>query len=416
MNSQGKIAIPQSASQPAADDLGFDLPGPSNVSRKRMLLVGVAVLGVFGLAFGSAYLPRRAAQHELEARARAASHARPLVAVVAPKLVSSDRKLTLPGTLQPLEEALIYARATGYVRRWHVDIGAKVEKGALLAELDTPEIQQEIAQAQAALAQAQSAVVQAQASRGLAQIRLERSNKLVAAGVAAQQELDQNQAQATVNDADLKVAESSVVSQRANLRRLSELASFSRVQAPFSGTITQRSVETGSLVSAGGTPLFRLTATDPVRVYVQVPQDLAPSASVGAAASVRLREFPGQDFVGSVARTSGALDPVSRTLSVEIRVPNPEGKLLTGMAADVSLTLPSPHNVYQIPSTALVTDAKGVRVLLVDGEGRLHSRPVVIERDLGANIQLASGVTETDRVLQIASADFEEGQPVEIKR
>lgn len=408
---------PELAKADSANDLGFDLPPPAQVSGKRALVVGVGVLGVLGLAFFGAYLPKRAAERALQESVDARKQARPQTAVITPALVSSERKLSLPASLQPLEEAVIYARASGYIRRWYVDIGAKVERGALLAEIETPEVEQELAQARAALAQAQSSVVQAQANQGLAKINLERTGKLVSAGVSPQQTLDQTQAQATVNDADVKVAESNVAAQRANIRRLTELLSFSRIEAPFAGTITQRSIETGSLVSAGtGSPLYRLAAMDPVRVYVQVPQDVAPSVRVGTPATVRLREFPGQDFKGSVARTTGSLDSATRTLGTEIRVPNPEGKLLSGMSGEVSLNLTSPHKVFQIPSTALLADAAGTRVLTVAPDSTVHSRSIVIERDLGTSIQIASGVSESDQLIQIAGADFQEGQHVDLKK
>jgi RND family efflux transporter MFP subunit len=378
-------------------------------------MVGAVALSVLGAAFLFAYLPRHHSQQELERGAERAAHALPRVAVITPKLVSSEHKITLPGNVQPLEEAVIYARASGYIRRWYVDIGAHVEKGALLAQIDTPEVDQELAQARAALAQAEAAVVQARANQGLAATKLTRTGKLVEAGVAPQQDLDQTQAQATVNDADVKVAEANVAAQRANIRRLSELQGFSRVEAPFAGTVTSRSVEIGTLVSAGtGTPLFRLAANDPVRVFVQVPQNVAPSVSVNAPADVHIREFPDQNFVGIIARTAGALDSSSRTLNTEVRVPNPTGKLLAGMYAEVNLTLPSPHEVYQIPSTALVTDAAGVRVMVVTPANTLHYQPIIIERDLGAVIQVASGLGPNDRVVQIASADLNEGQKVDI--
>jgi len=407
---------PKPGTDAERDDLGFDLPPPVRVSRRRAFTILVLGVGVLGVVFAASYLPRRAAQQALKERTEAAARERPQLAVLNPKLVATANQLTLPGSLQPLEEAVIYARASGYVRRWHVDIGAKVNKGDLLAEIDAPEALQNLAQARAALAQAKSSVVQAQAGRGLAQIRLERTGKLVEAGVAAQQELDQTQAQATVNDADVQVAESSVVAQQANIRRLTDLLNFTKVEAPFAGTITQRTIETGSLVTAGnGTPLYRLTATDPIRVFVQVPQEFAPTTTVGAAAKVTLREFPTQAFAGTVARTAGALEPGSRTMTTEIRIPNPDGKLLTGMAAEVALSLPSPHAVYQLPSTALLSDAQGLRVLVVQADGKLHLQPIVIERDQGATVQIASGVTAQDRVVQIASADFVEGQQVDVK-
>ena len=198
------------------------------------------------------------------------------------------------------------------------------------------------------------------------------------------------------------------------MRRLTDLQQFSKVTAPFAGTITSRSIDRGSLVTAGNaTPLFRVAATDTVRVFVQVPQDVAPNVSVGGPAKVTIREFAGRVFEGRVARTAGALDPVTRTLNTEIRVPNPEGTLLAGMYAEVSLNLSAPRQVFEIPATALLSDAQGLRVALVTPQNTLHLQPITIERDLGASLQIGSGLSGNDRLVQIAGADLSEGQKVE---
>jgi membrane fusion protein (multidrug efflux system) len=397
--------------------LGFSLPSAARPSRARVLLLILLGAGVLAIAFFAAYLPRVKAHRELAQAARANEGRLARVAVLTPKLVADGHTLKLPGSIQPLEEAVIYARANGYVRRWLVDIGAKVQADALLAEIETPEVDQELMQGRAALAQSRANQVQAEATRELAKTRLSRTEKLVEAGVAPQQELDQTQAQSTVGDADVKVAEAAVAAQQANIRRLSDLQSFSRVTAPFAGTITSRSIERGSLVTAGnGTPLFRLAALDPVRVFLQIPQNLAPSVAVGTKARVRIREFADRSFEATVARTAGALDPASRTLNTEIRIPNPDGKLLSGMYAEVELTLPTPHRVYELPATALMVDASGMRVALVTEKGVLHLQPVVLERDLGATVQIASGLEGNEKVVQIASADLAEGERVEIAR
>jgi RND family efflux transporter MFP subunit len=395
-------------------ELGFALPEPARLSRGRALTY--ALLGALGLGgiFVLVLLPRRAARADLEERTAAASTAAQRLAVAPAKLVSSERVLKLPASIQPLEEAVVYARANGYVARWLVDLGDKVKADQLLLEIETPEINQELSQARAALAKTQAAKVQAEAGRALSKSRFDRTGKLVDAGVASQAELEQTQAESSVGDANINVAQAGIEAELANIRRLTDVQRFAKVTAPFAGTITARNVERGSLVTAGNaTPLFRLAATDTVRVYVQVPQDVAASVAVGGAAKVTVRELTGQSFEGHVARTAGVLDNVTRTLNTEIRVPNPDGKLMSGMYAEVSLNLSAPRQVYEIPATALMSDAQGLRVAVVTANNTLHLQPITIERDLGATLQVASGINANDRIVQIAGAELSEGQKVE---
>jgi membrane fusion protein (multidrug efflux system) len=400
---------------PPDAELGFELAKPARLSTGRLLAFVALGAAVFGGAFLVAYLPRRHAERELERSASDRAHALRRVTVVKPRLLSSERTLTLPGSVQPLEEAVIYARASGYVRRWLVDIGAHVEANELLAEIDTPELDQELAQARAALAQAQANVLQAQANKGFANTQNQRTGKLVEAGLSPQQDLDQTKSRTEVTEADLKVAEANVNAQRANIRRISDLEAFSRVTAPFAGTITERTIDRGSLVSAGGTatPLFRLASTNIVRVFVQVPQDAAPSVVLNAPAELVIREFPNQKFEGTVARTAGALDQATRTLSTEVRVPNADGRLLSGMYAEVRISLPSARHVFELPATALMSDAQGLRIGVVDASNRVHLRPIVLERDLGSTVHIASGIDGTERVVQLPGAELAEGQVVD---
>jgi RND family efflux transporter MFP subunit len=402
------------AHDPRDAELGFELAKPARWSTGRMLLGGSVIVLAFAGLFAFAYLPRHAARETLVKEAAERAQALPRVAVVQPKLVSSERNLTLPGSVQPLEEAVIYARASGYVRRWLVDIGAHVKEGDLLAEIDTPELDQELAQARAALAQAHANVVQAKANQGLNVTRLDRTGKLVEAGLSPQQDLDQTQAQSVVGDAALEVAQANVAAQQANIRRLTDLRNFAKVTAPFAGTITERSIDRGSLVSAGNaaSSLFKLASTDTVRVFVQIPQDVAPSVKVDTPAELHVREFPNDKFLGHIARTAGALDNATRTLTTEVRVANESGRLLAGMYADVALKLPSERRVFELPATALMNDAQGLRIALVGPNDTVHLERITLERDLGATVQLATGVTGGERVVQLASADLQEGQRV----
>jgi len=395
-------------------DLGFDLPAPARLSRGRAALLGLGVLLVLGAAFALAFHPRQAARAELETQAQATARAVPRLTVVSPKLIASDRSIKMPASIQPLEEAVIYARANGYIGRWLVDLGDKVKADQLLAEIEVPELNQELSQARAALSKARASKLQAEAGKSLATSKFDRTGKLVNAGVATQQELEQTQAESAVGEANVNLAEAGIESELANIRRLSDLQQFSKVTAPFAGTITARMIDRGSLVTAGNaTPLFRLAATDTVRVFVQLPQDVASAVVVGSPAKVSVRELTGQVFEGKVARTAGALDPVTRTLNTEIRLPNPDGKLLAGMYAEVALSLSAPRQVYEIPATALLSDAQGLRVAVVKPDGTLHLQPIGIERDLGATLQVSSGLVGGERIVQIAGAELSEGQKVE---
>jgi RND family efflux transporter MFP subunit len=407
---------PAQPAQPA-HQLGFDLPAPAVLSRGRAMALGLLGVGLLAGAFAIGYLPRRAEQAALAEATRATEGTRLRVEVVAPKERTSDRALSLPGSVQPLEETTVYARASGYVRKWHADIGDHVKADELLAELDTPELDQELDQARAQLGQAQAALVQAKANRQLSQTNLQRYGQLAPSGVVSQAELDQRKAAAQVDEAAVNVADATIAAQQANIRRLVQLKSFAHVTAPFAGTVTARTIEVGSLVTAGnGQPMYRVAATDPVRVFVQVPQDVAPGVRTGVPSAVTVREYPGRTFAGTVARAAGELDSATRTMTTEVRVPNGDAALIAGMYAQVALTLPSPHRVYEIPATALASDAQGSRVAVVDAEDRIRLVNVVVERDTGATIEIASGLTGTERIARVISAQFVDGKQVEVTK
>jgi RND family efflux transporter MFP subunit len=396
-------------------DLGFALPPPARFSAARALAVGGTVAAVLAAAFVLRWLPTQQARQALAAEARSQETITPHVQLIKPTAVSSDRALELPGSVQPLEETVVYPRANGYVRKWHVDIGDRVAEGDLLAEIDTPDLDQQLAQARAQLAQAEASLVQAKANMNFSRTNLARYKELTPAGLASQADFDKQKAQAEVDEAGVSVATANIGAQRANIQLLTQLKAFARVTAPFAGTITTRNVERGALVTSGtGTPLFKIAATDPVRVFVQVPQDVAPSVRTQASAVVKVREFPGRTFEGKVARSAGALDSVTRTMMTEVRVQNPKGELLTGMYAQVALTLPTPHRVLSIPATALLNDANGLRVALVGPGEKIHLVSVVVERDLGATIEIASGISPDDRVVKLPSAALTEGRVVEV--
>ncbi|HVH41119.1 MAG TPA: efflux RND transporter periplasmic adaptor subunit [Labilithrix sp.] len=399
---------------PRADtDLGFDLPPPAKVSASRVGVFLLAAATLLVAAFLMTWLPKRRARQELEASTKADIAAIPRVETLAPKVLASDRALVLPGTMRPLEEATIRTRSNGYVRRRLVDIGDKVESGALLVEIDTPELDQQLDQARAQLAQAAAALQHAQASSEYSKASLVRREKLAPSGVTSQEELDKSRTEASVADSNVAVAKANLEAQNANVRRLTQEKAFSRVVAPFAGTITARSVEKGALVNPTA-ELFKLSTTDPMRVFIEVPQDVAPGVRTDVPASVTVREYAGRKFEGKVARSAGALDPQSRTMTTVVHVPNPKGELLAGMYARVEITLPLPHRVLEVPATSLLSDGHGTRVAVVGADKRIHLVPVVIERDTGPTIQIATGISDTDRVVRIASADLVEGREVEL--
>jgi membrane fusion protein, multidrug efflux system len=399
--------------EPPQHDLGFSLPQPAKVGSSRGLLFVVLLVVGLAAAFLIGYLPRQKANRTLSDETAASAKTAPRVDTIAPKRVDDERTTLLPGTVTPLNRTVLYPRAQGYVKQYFVDLGDRVTEGQKLAEIETPELDQQIDQARAQLVQAEAALGQAKANRDFALTSLERYKALRPAGVASQQDLDQRGAQALVDQSNVAAAEANIQVQRANVRRLQQLKSFAIVTAPFDGVIAARTVEPGALVAAGSTtPLFELVATDPVRVFVSVPQDLAPSVRVGMKAQVMVREYPSRVFEGLIARSAGALDPATRTMRTEVRVPNADNALLTGMYSQVSLPLASPHAVYELPASAVLADAQGTRVAIVK-DNRVQLRQVVIERDQGATISIAKGIDARDRVVRLATGTLADGMEVQ---
>jgi membrane fusion protein (multidrug efflux system) len=399
-----------SPATPAAEDLGFPLPPPANTSRTGVIVVLAAVVGG---AFAFGWIQRSKAHSRVELAPVETRLAR--VEVVRPHVIDSDRAMTLPGTVRALEQAKIYPRITGYVRKWLVDIGDKVQAGQLLAEIDTPELDAQLAQARALLAQAQATVKQVTAQRDYSKSNTQRYESLADQKLVSKAQVEQTQTQAQTDEASVLSAESNVAAQQANVRRLAETQAFSRVVAPFAGTITTRNIERGNLVTeAKATELYTIVAIDPVRVFVDVPQTVAANVRAGAEATLVVREYPGRKFPGKITRSAGALDPDLHTMTTEIQAPNPDGALLPGMYVQALLTFPVSHRVVEIPATALYSDAQGLRVAVVDAQQKLHFVPITIERDTGAALQVATGLTGDERVVKIAVPGLVEGDPLEV--
>jgi RND family efflux transporter MFP subunit len=331
-------------------------------------------------------------------------NAKEYVNVVTPKQTDGSGNTLLPGTLRGYVESPIFARATGYLLHWYVDIGARVKQGQLLADLDTPEIDQELAQAVAQRDQINS-------SLGLAKSSYERWQQLRQRDAVSQQELDERQSTYTQDVANLAAAE-------ANVRRLNQLESFKRIVAPFDGVVTQRNVDVGDLIDAGsGTSraLFALAQSDPLRVYVQLPQAYAQNVSVGKQVIVTQAELPGQQFHGTIANISGAIDVPTRSLQIEVRLPNPDGKLRPGAYVQVAIPAVA-HSDIMVPGNTLLFRAEGPRIAVVDNNGVVHLRKVVIAQDLGQTLEIESGIEPTDKIIVNPSDSIADGDHVQIEQ
>ncbi len=369
---------------------------------------------VLVLLFFAGYWPGHVARTKLAIAASPAAGKLPRVVVARAVAADGGRTLTLPGSLVADRQAPVNARATGYVARWRFDIGDHVRAGDVLAELDTPELLQQLAQARAAVRQKEGALEQAVANRDFAQITAQREDALLAASLSSKQSNDQAHAQEKVWDANVHAADADVAAAQASVRQLAQLVSFGRVVAPFDGRVTQRNIDVGSLVTAGaGQPMFRLEAIDPLRAFVQVPQAFALSVKNGQRASVVVRQLPGRTFEGEVTRTAGTLDPALRTLTVQVDVPNPKGELLGGMFAQVTLAVAVAHRVVRVPSSAVITDATGVHVATVDGAGVLHLATVQRGQDMGREIEIVEGLSGGEQVVVTPASDVTDGMRVE---
>ena len=324
------------------------------------------------------------------------------VNVVTPKQTEGSGDTLLPGTLRGYVESPIFARATGYLLHWYVDIGAQVKQGQLLADLDTPEIDQELNQAIAQRQQTASSLVLAKSS-------YERWQQLRQRDAVSQQELDERQSTYDQDVANLAAA-------NANVQRLQQLESFKRIVAPFTGVITQRNIDVGDLIDAGsGTSraLFALAQSDPLRVYVQLPQAYAENVSVGKDVVVTQAELPGKQFHGTITHISGAIDVPTRSLQIEVRLPNPDGVLRPGAYVQVAVPAVA-HADIMLPGNALLFRAEGPSMAVVDANGEVHLHKVVIAQDLGESLEIESGIGPNDKVIVNPSDSIADGDHVKI--
>jgi membrane fusion protein, multidrug efflux system len=372
---------------------------PSAPPPIRLRRVGeiVLVLIVIGLIIG--FVPRWLAHRKLLDDTRADSVR--TVTVISPDLAAPDLGTPLPADVQAFIEASIHARASGYLKNWFVDIGDQVTNGQVLAQIETPELDEQLAQAKAQLDQADAALA-------LAKITADRWTELLKTASVSEQDAQEKQSDYVLQQANVEAA-------RANLKRLQDLKGFDNVTAPFTGVITARNTDIGQLITAGSGPeLFGMAQTDPLRVYVQVPQQYVHDIKPGQKAQLTFLEMPGRAFEATVTRIAGAVDPASRTLQVELQVPNPRRELFAGSYAQVRFNETPAQNALTISDNAIIFRAQGTQVAIVDRDNKVRLRDVNVGRDFGDTIEVLDGLTINDRVIDNPPDAIADGMTVQV--
>ena len=331
----------------------------------------------------------------------------PTVSVMQPKEGALQEEIVLPGNVQAYLDAPIYARTSGYLRRRYVDLGNRVKAGHLLAEIDAPELEQQLRQSRADLATAE-------ANARLAQITADRYGDLRKTDSVSQQDAD-NAA------GSLDARKSAVKSAEYNVQRLEQLHAYTKIYAPFDGVITARNTDVGALIDSGASggaarELFHIASTDRLRVFVNVPEVRAQVIRPGLIAELTLTQLPGRSFTGTLARTANTIDVASRTLLVELDVPNPSGELLAGSYAEVHFKLPTAASTYRLPVNALMFRSDGLRVAVVKDAGKVIMVPIALGRDFGVEVEVVSGLNKDDKVIVDPPDSLEDGQTVRIAK
>jgi RND family efflux transporter MFP subunit len=368
---------------------------------KHGLLGLVIALLVIAVVVVAGIVPRRRARAELATQTN--ELAAPTVAVVRPTPGAQQTEIVLPGNLQAFSDSPIYARTNGYLKKWYVDIGGRVKAGQLLAEIETPELDQELDQARADLNTAR-------ANFRLSEITAARYADLLKTDSVSKQDVDNA-------NGDFEAKRAMVASADSNVRRLEELQSFEKVYAPFDGVITARNTDIGHLINSGAAPateLFHIAAIQTLRVYINVPQDYSQSAHVGLTADLEFQEFPGRRFQGKLVRTANAIDVASRTLLVEVDVDNRNGELLPGAYAQVHLKVPASVRTLVLPVSALIFRSQGLQVGTVDSGNRAVLKSVTLGRDMGSTAEVVSGLSPDDLVITNPPDSLITGEQVRI--
>jgi RND family efflux transporter MFP subunit len=358
---------------------------PAAVSRRGLYIAGVSatLIAVVIVVFG--VTTRKVADAKL--REWTENQAVPVVAVAMPDTRGKMTTFSLPGRLEAYTQAQIYARVTGYVKEWDADIGTPVKAGQLLATIDAPDLDQQIMQAEANLASAKANSV-------LSDMTLTRGQSLIKTLAISQQDLDQRAADASNKQGLVRAAQ-------ANLDRLRVLEQYKRLVAPFDGLVTARTTDIGALINAGGggPPMFVVSETSKLRVYVNVPQNYVPSIPVGTRAQITVPEYPGRTFPATVEASAQAVDAATSTTRMQLVVDNSKNELMTGDFTNVTFDLPHPEIAINVPASALIFNERGLQVATVGGDGRIVIKQVTISRDLGNEVEIGSGITADDRVV-----------------
>lgn len=395
-----QIPSPQQEAERREQETPLD-PGLERRRRRIALLLGLGAVAILGalVAVGASGHATRSAQTTATLDAERA--AVPVVRTTAVKPVDSAREIDLPATLQAFDSATLFARATGYIGQRNVDIGSRVNAGDVLAVISAPDLDQQLAQARGQLAQMQASVAQAAANKELAHVTNKRTAQLVQQGWDTRQQGDTDRLGLASSTAAAAVAHANVEAQQAAVGQLEQLVGFERVVAPFSGVITSRQVDTGSLVTANGasgTPLFSIDRSDVLRVQIYVPQEAFFGMKVGDPADVTVPELPGQVFHGRVARTANQLDQQTRTVLTEVDVDNADGTLTAGLYGIVHLKIPRPQPVVLVPSEAVIFDKDGLSAAVYEN-GEAHLRHLDLEADDGAQVEVRAGLKAGDQLI-----------------
>jgi RND family efflux transporter MFP subunit len=389
----------------AAAEKGSWAQQHSQEPKRSGLFLGLVVVAILLVVAGVFTLLHRRSQYRALA-SETETLAVPTVSVVHPIAASDSEDLVLPSTLQAYVESPIYARTSGYLKKWYHDIGTRVRKGELLADIDAPEIDQQLAQSRAELGTAQ-------ANQNLSQITSSRYQGLLQSDSVSKQEADNA-------SGDLAAKRANTESAEANVRRLQETAGFKHVYAPFDGVITRRNVDLGNLVNAGNggsaQELFALAQTDPIRVFVNVPENYAPTIHVGLGAYLELAQYPGQKFHGTVARTADSIDLNTRTLLTEVDVPNKSGQLLPGGYAQVHLEVKVTGARLQVPVNALLFRSEGLRAVVIDDNHKTHLQALTIGRDYGTTLEVLQGLKAADWIVLNPADSLDDGVQVNVKQ
>ncbi len=395
----------------------------------RIIGAGAVLLAL--IAVGT--VPRLARQREALAAVREAPATHPVVTLIHARQGEPTSELLLPGNIEPLYSANLYARVDGYLDRRNVDIGAKVRSGQVLAVISSPEVDQQLLQARATLAQSEASLQQAKAALELAKanaeltrLTKERDLPLGEQHAISQQIVDSavQSHEARVADvsaatANITAAEANVTANRANVSRLQQMQSFERIVAPFDGVITERNVERGDLVSTGnsavGKPLFSIAQSGTLRIQIDVPQSEAVNIKDGQKASIDVKERLGRPYTGTVIRNAGALNNAARTMLTEVQVDNRDASLLPGMYAQVKFTLSQQRTSLIIPTSSLVVDRGGMHVVTVDASHTIHFVPVTIGKDMGKEVEILNGIQGSESLVASPSDLLNEGEHVEVR-